>query len=149
HRKQFVLGPEYFGGFPRWRRSEVTGGLRLTSHPDLGVTNAEHSGVALTLLGYLLDPATPTATDAEILTRLATGVAGGDDLFRALEPYGGRYLLIADLGAGTPLLVGDPVGTMQLFYSFAGADVWCAAQPHLLAEHLGLSDDPEALQFMS
>src|SRR5690606_29244322 len=104
-------GPRYYPEFDDWLRTEVAGDLYLTSHPDLNVTTVAEGSVALTLLGYILDPAAPESDDTAILSRLASAVAEGGDLFRQLAPFGGRYLLLVD--AGIPLIVGDPVGTMQ------------------------------------
>ncbi|HZJ09373.1 MAG TPA: hypothetical protein VFD39_06750 [Trueperaceae bacterium] len=146
HRMQFVLGPEFDASFPHWSRIEAASGLRLTSHPDLSVTRVEHRGVTLTLLGYLLDPFAPTATDEEILISLAAQLAYGAELFGSLETLGGRYLLLVD--AGEPLIVGDASGTMQLFHAAVGGERWCAAQPHHLARLLRLREDPEARDFI-
>ena len=146
HRMQFVLGPRYYEGFDNWRRSEIAGGRYLTSHPDLSVTTVAERSVTITLLGYILDPEAPESGNEEILTRLASSLAEGADVFAALAGYGGRYLLVAD--AGAPLIVSDPVGTMQLLYTVVDDEIWCAAQPHLLQELFDLPDDPEALAFM-
>lgn len=145
-RMQFVLGPKQHLVTHGWKASEVAGGLALSSHPDLSVLTATRGSVTLTLLGYLLDPDAPRDGDAEIVGRIAATVAAGGDLFEALAPLGGRYLLIVD--DGEPKVVGDANGTMQLFHATAGGETWCAAQPDLLAELHGFDEDPEATLYI-
>lgn len=102
--------------------------------------------MSVTLLGYLLDPFDPDAGDAQIVARLLKGLGPGrvDDLVRTTETLGGRWVLIADDGARV-WLFHDAIGLRQVFFSdpeLVGS-IWCASQPSLLAETLGLSRDPE------
>ncbi len=167
-RMQYVLGPRPVQVLPSWRSTVVAGGLHLNSHPDLKVTTVEVGDVTLTLLGFLLDPERPGASDRELLDSVAEAVAKGGTPFAALARLGGRYLLIVD--HGTVTVVGDAAGTMQLFFARAeagravqadasidrpgepsgsvGGETWCAAQSDLLAQQLGFGVDPQAVEFI-
>ena len=150
-RRQFILGPRFVEGFPTWRRVQVRPTIRLTVHPDLPVCRVETSGRSVTLLGYVLDPHEPWATDTDILNRLIRRVESGEtrrNLVQLTYPFGGRWILIVDDGRD-PWLFNDPLGYRQVFYTHATAHgVWCASQPGLLAELLDLTIDREALTFI-
>ncbi len=152
-RQQYVLGPRAVEARPTWRSHAVAGGLHLSAHPDLEVTTVSEGAVTLSALGYVLDPDSPGSSNAQVLGRLASAVAAGGDLLRLLRPLGGRYVLLVEDG-GRLWLVGDPAGSLQLFYATgrgpgsAEAELWCAAQPDLLADLLGLEEDPEAVDFI-
>ncbi len=146
-RMQFVLAPRPVAAPAGWVLTPVSGGLCLTSHPDLNVLSVEGEDVSLTLLGYMLDSEAPEASDADILTRLAADWSANADPFALLDPLGGRYLLIARY-AGETSVVGDANGTLQLYFATSGGETWCAAQPDLLAQHLGSSADAEAIDYI-
>src|SRR3990172_5475170 len=69
-RRQFVLGPRFAEGFLTWNRLELTPLLRLAVHPDLPTCTARRGKRSIALLGYILDPDDPGATDADIVNRL-------------------------------------------------------------------------------
>jgi hypothetical protein len=147
-RRQFILGPRFVETLPGWTRVEVRDGLRATVHPDLAVTRVEDGRRALTLFGFLLDPSDPTATDRDVLARLAKRLGEGassSSLVEATHDLGGRWILIVDDGASV-LLLNDAMGMRTVFYTDLSrfAQLWCASQPGLLAETLGLAPDPEA-----
>ncbi len=148
-RKQFILGPRPVEGPEGWRTVKVAGGLWLVAHPELGVLTATSAGLSLTLLGYILDPDAPDASDADIVQDLAESVSAGADLFKRLETLGGRYLLLLARPGHSPLLVGDASGTLSAFYAVAERETWCAAQSDLLADLHGFEPDPEAAEFIA
>lgn len=147
-RRQFILGPRFVEGFPTWQRLVVRPTIQLTVHPDLPVCRVERRGRSVTLLGYVLDPHQPWATDADIVSRLLRHVESGEtrsNLIRLTYPFGGRWILTIDDGRDQ-WLFNDPCGYRQVFYTRATAHgVWCASQPGLLAEALHLSVDQEGL----
>lgn len=145
-RLQFVLGPRPVAAPPGWVVEEVVGGLSLTRHPDLNVVGSCDSGAAITLIGYLLDPDAPRASDSDILARLSATVAADGDLFEALATLGGRYLLIVEKDGVK--LVGDANGSLQVFHASTKGETWCAAQADLLAAELGFTPDPEAAAYI-
>lgn len=107
--------------------------------------------MSVVLLGYILDPDDPPATDADIVNRLLRHLEPGENpntLIRLTYPLGGRWVLIVDDGR-FPWLFNDPCGYRRVFYTQTTSDgCWCASQPGLLAEVLGLEVDPDALAFI-
>ena len=148
-RRQFVLGPRFLEGYPSWRRTELGSSLRLTSHPDLPVTRASGTDVSMVLIGYLLDPFHPADRDSDILGRLLRRMEEGgnrESLIRLTYPYGGRWILIVEAGQDCWLFT-DPCGHRSVFFTVDPQPLWCASQPSMLAELLGLSMDRDALRF--
>ena len=70
HRSQFVLGPRFVEQFPAWHRFSVGEGrgLCLTVHPELKVHVARLREKTIILLGFILDPHNPQATDSDIVS---------------------------------------------------------------------------------
>ena len=150
-RRQFILGPRFVEGFQTWNRLSVRPSICLTTHPDLPAHQARSGDISLLLLGYILDPYRPQATDADIINRLLAYLeAGGtlESLIRLTSPFGGRWILVVDNGQAVSLF-NDPTGYRQVFYSCTGSHgLWCASQPGLLAQVLNLPVDEEALAFI-
>jgi hypothetical protein len=119
-RRQFILGPRFIDAFPAWQRVTVGRDLYLQAHLDLELTQVRRADTELTLLGYMLDP------------------------FRETAWYGGRWALIVDDGQET-ILFNDPSGLRSVVYTDSSySERWCATQPELLRECLGLRVDEEA-----
>jgi len=150
-RRQFVLGPRFVDTLAKWQRIEVKPSVRLTVHPDLPVVHASDGSASIVLLGYMLDPFRARATDADILAELLPKARGGESpraFIRATHALGGRWALVVDNGRDS-WLFHDPCGYRQVFYTTGMSDgPWCASQPGLLAELLGLSLDKEAVSFI-
>ena len=70
YRRQFILGPESLDGFTAWKRTPIRRNLTATTHPDLHVLQLARGMKSLTLLGFILDPDDPDASDQQILDRL-------------------------------------------------------------------------------
>lgn len=146
---QFVLSPLYLDGLPDWQKIDVSEHIKLMAHPGLGVTRAHDGQSSLTLLGYMLDPLQPAASDETILRSMLEHYTSLANLIAASERYGGRWLIIA--GRGDQLaMFGDALGLRQVFYTPNHNDngVWAASQPGMLAECLGLVMSDEANEFI-
>ncbi|MBX3144805.1 MAG: hypothetical protein KF813_13675 [Trueperaceae bacterium] len=148
-RKQFVLGPRPVEEPEGWRAVKIAGGNWLVAHLELGVLTATSDDLSLTLLGYILDPNDPNATDADVVQDLAERVSAGADLFKSLGTLAGRYLLLLARPGHAPLLVGDAAGTLTVFHCRVDGETWCAATADLLADEHGLQPDPEAAAYIS
>src|SRR3990170_5212859 len=149
-RRQFVLGPRFIAGLPNWKRLSVRATINITLHPDLPACQARKGGMSISLLGYILDPYRPQASDADIVERLLSDLEAGRTAEAVIEstyPLGGRWILVVDDGS-TVLLFTDPIGYRQAFYSLAASSVWCGSQPGILAEVLDLRVDPGASAFI-
>jgi hypothetical protein len=149
YRNQFVLGPACVDRLPGWKRYQVAGTLHLTAHPDLNVEQLEHRGQSVVLVGFMLDPDRPAAGNADILRSIAERMADGAQPHESTRDYGGRWILIAGNG-DRAILFNDAAGLRQVFYTneMCSDGFWCASQPGMLAELLGLEMSEEALDFI-
>jgi hypothetical protein len=148
-RRQFILGPAPAQRWPGWRKVSIgSGDLTLLAHPELAVTQAVRGDIELTLLGSLLDPGEPSLDDEAIVTALTEAAETDDRLDAELRRLAGRWALIVARDAERSL-VHDPCGLRQVFYAARPDGVWCASEPGLLADELGLEVDPRAREFLS
>ena len=143
-RRQFVLGPRLLKRCCAWQKAQIGDSLFVQAHPDLELTQVKHREAQLTLLGYLLDPDNPVLGNHEILEQLLFRMKTPDDLFQATYRLGGRWILILDDPCET-ILFHDPGGLRQVFYTDSNSlERWCASQPGIIAEELGLGVDKKA-----
>jgi hypothetical protein len=117
----------------------------------LPVTWAEQDGRSVALLGYVLDPHEPTATDADVVHRLLRWMESDrsrEAFIRQTFAFGGRWILVVDDGSDV-WLFNDPCGYRQVYHTHGSPHgFWCASQPGLLAETLHLAPDGEASRFI-
>lgn len=145
-RRQFVLGPEYVD-YPGWATIEFDRGIRLTVHPDLQRTFTTVGESRALLLGYLIDPVSPSLNDQDILTRLMHDSPTLSTFVHDLNHLTGRFVLIMRSKAFVALFH-DACGLRQVNYYRDGCGaLWCASQPESLAEHLGLEPDADATRY--
>ena len=154
YRRQFVLGPRYLELVPSsWERLMLRDDLFLSAHPELHARRLARGGRSLTLLGYVIDPDHPDADDRAILDRLLDRIQEEDsfrDWVKHTDRLGGRWVMIADHGEELTLLH-DAMGLRQVYFTDVSLtqELWCASQPGILAEALGLQLDPTAVsEFM-
>lgn len=150
YRRQFFLGPRYLDGRTDWTRVAVDGRNLLTVHPDLEVTRVGGPERSITLLGYLLDPENPEATNADILRALLRDASPVEACIESTDGLGGRWALIVHDGRDT-VIFHDAAGQRQVHFAWdaSASAVVAASQPGLIAAALGLARDPAALDFMS
>jgi hypothetical protein len=143
YRRQFVLGPTPIPNLPTWSRLEPEKGTHLAVHPDLPVLMETHQGKTVVLLGYLLDPQEPSWTDKDIIHDLVRRISSADDVIDVLNRHCGRFALIVRVG-GDLRIFHDPGALRQIHYHIdSSGKCWCASQPTILANHLGLSRDED------
>lgn len=144
---QFILGPVYADHLSDWRRVSVADRLKLTLHPALSCTQVRDGDRELTLLGELLDPLAPDATNGDILRTLLTHRTR-TGLLEASARYGGRWLLIAAHGVET-FLFHDALGLRQAFYTdpTLTGGLWVMSQPGIALGMLPLTPDEQALAY--
>lgn len=148
-RRQFVLGPRFLEGFPAWKRIDLGSQLRLTVHPDLPTSRVDEGEDSILLLGFILDPDRPANRDVDIIVGLLRHLEEGgtrESLIRLTDPLGGRWILLVEAGQER-WLFHDPCGHRGVYFTEAPKPLWCASQPGILAEILGLSMDRERLRF--
>jgi hypothetical protein len=145
-RRQFALGPDYLP-LEGWNHYQITDQHRLTVHPELPLQAAKNGENSLLLLGYMIDPYAPEDLELAILNRILARASGIGGIPAELESMSGRYVLIAQFGEQLQLFH-DATGLRQVYYcKDEKGRVWCASQPHTLADHLGLPWDEEVLDY--
>jgi hypothetical protein len=146
---QFLLGPQPVDRLVGWRALAVDEDIRLTVHPGLGLSQVGDARRSLTLLGYLLDPSDPAASDADILQQLLDGFLSVDALIAATAAYGGRWVMVAKRG-DSAWMFGDALGLRQVFFTprHVAGGIWAGSQPGIIADQLGLVMDSEAAAFI-
>ena len=107
--------------------------------------------MSLTLLGFILDPRHPQADDRAILEKLLPEVCSDthpENFLQQLSIYGGRWILIANNGSRVTVFT-DALAQRPVFYTphLTNGEVWCAAQPAIIASILGLEPSRPALEF--
>ena len=150
YRSQFILGPRLVDTFSSWQRLTIRGPWHLTVHPDLNVCCVRHKAKTILLMGFILDPENPQASDRDILNALMPNLVSSTEFFMQTARFGGRWILIVDDGS-TVVLFHDAAGLRQVFYTDIGStqQLWCASQPTMLAEILGLQVDGDAQDFIT
>ena len=145
-----MLGPRPVERLTSWNRYKVGPALHLTAHPALDVTQARGDGLSITLVGFIVDPDTPSLSDAEIVDRMALTARPGISPVDLTARFGGRWLLIIAESEDVRVFA-DPAGLLQMFHTGAEAagPIWAASEPGILAEILGFEIDPEARNFMA
>lgn len=147
---QFILGPRPVEGLFGWQQFQLWDTYYLMAHPSLSVEKAENEKAAAYLIGYMLDPEYPHAkASADILKSLIDRASEGMDIFEAIEPLGGRWVLIFKTPQ-TLKLVHDAAGLRQVYYTDVGqtGELWCASQPKHIARACALNMDQEAVDFI-
>lgn len=146
---QFILGPAFAEQLTDWQRITVGKGLKLTAHPDLACTQATDGGRELTLIGHILDPFAPDATNDEIVRALLEHFTSRSDLIAATDRFGGRWLLVATSAEGS-FIFHDALGLRQAFYTdpIVTGTVWVMSQAGIASEMLSLTPDEQALDYL-
>jgi len=150
HDGQFLLGPLYPDRFEGWQRIAIDNHTKLTAHPDLTTAQVSDKEKSLTLIGCILDPEDPAASNDDILQQLLHRFTGRPVLIKATSGYGGRWLLIATNGP-EKFLFNDALGLRQVFYTNPAdtGSLWAMSQPGIGTEVLLLQPDAAATAFMN
>jgi hypothetical protein len=146
---QFVLGPVIPVAPESWQRIKIDDTTEVAAHPTLGVTQVVDGQKSLTLLGCLLDPLRPEATDSLVLQDLLDKSYSPAELPKATGRLGGRWILICR-DQDQVLLFNDPMGLRQVFHTDPAhtGRVWAFSQPRFAEDLLGLEMDEAALRYM-
>jgi hypothetical protein len=130
-----------------WRRFKLLRGQVLSAHPWLPVCQVQRGALQLTLVGFLLDPHRPAASDSEILNALAARAAGPDDLPRLCDGFGGRWALFAE-SPQRRIVFADAFGLRQVHYGEVRGVRFCASSVPIIAAHFGLTADERGREFL-
>ncbi len=146
---QFILGPAFAEQLTDWQRIAVGRRLKLTAHPDLACTQAKDGDRELTLIGHILDPLAPEATNDAIVRALLHRFTNRESLVAETDRFGGRWLLVAT-SAEESFLFHDALGLRQAFYTdpVVTGVMWVMSQAGLASEMLSLTPDEQALAYL-
>ncbi len=150
YRRQYFFGSNFIEKFPNWNKKEIGYNTFLTFHPDLEFASAKKNNIELFLLGFFFDPNNPNFTNLEILKNILLHNTNFKDIIKATYTLAGRWALIYS-DDKNKFVFNDPAGLRQIFYSMYNDSVWCAAQPHTLANELNcdLDDDPNIQEYIN
>jgi acetyltransferase-like isoleucine patch superfamily enzyme len=151
-RRQFLLGPDFVEQLPHWEKLKIADKLFVTIHPDLNYVHKVSATSSITLLGFILDPDHPEASDNDIIESLLEKLIMGSTLSKLIEStfdFGGRWLLIIIHGSDR-IIFNDACGYRTAYYTdFQHQDeFWCASQPGIFALITDLDPDPQALDYL-
>lgn len=149
YRRQFIFGPSGINDIQSsWNILNINKSYFVATHPDLEVHQANILDKSITLLGFILDPYNPNATNSDIIDNLIYKLDNCDDFHKHIFDYGGRWILIVSDGAKI-IILNDAAGLRQIYYAQSPpGSIWCASQAGLLAEVLHFGIDKEAFEFM-
>lgn len=149
YRRQYFIGPKFVDRFKFWNKIKIGENLHITAHPDLTVTIAKKGEMELALLGFMFDSENYKANNNDILNNIITDSNSFEEIVKATNRYAGRWILIYTNNNEIKLLH-DPAGLRQIFYCNNNSEIWCSAQPHILAELLGKRkrQDKDLLSFL-
>lgn len=142
YRRQFVVGPRTIPEFQHWLKMQIGESLHLSCHPHLNTATSRSGPRAIVMLGHVMDPEHPHATDADILDSLLAESESYVAFERATGRLSGRWLMFVQIGNDLRLYP-DAAGSKSTFYVADRPDLglWAATQPRLLAPFLGLKAD--------
>ena len=146
---QFMLGPFFMQERCGWHQLPLSHSLKLTLSPELSSSSVKEGSRSLTVIGSILDPHHPAASDAEILKDLMCRFSSIETLTESTAKFGGRWVMIAIFNEHA-WLFHDALGLRQVFYTDKGSTgaVWSMSQPSIAGELLRFDCDPAALGFM-
>src|SRR6266568_5010434 len=145
---QFVLGPEFVKAFPSWQRVVLGHTWCVTAHPNLNICQQGQNDNWIALLGFILDPENPEATDTEIIENLLSMISAFSYFLECIDRFGGRWVIVLYDGLSTKLFH-DACGSRQVFHTDGNLPLWCASEPELIADIMRLEVDQEADDFIT
>lgn len=150
YRRQFFLSPRYIENLPAWKRVKINENYFLTIHPDLDSIHIQKDNTQVIALGFLLDPYNPDYNDEQIINNLLEKSDAFQSLVKNTYHLSGRWIIIY-INNNDVQLFHDAAGSRQIFYCFHESGVWCASQPHTIAQELDIakSDNPDLLKFIN
>jgi len=138
YRRQYLLAPCRIDCFNNWKQIQISKDYFLATHPDLPVTSVHCPNKSIYLLGYIIDPYKPDFDDSQIMQEIVTKSKTADDVFVNIADKCGRFVIIVKTENDFRIF-SDACGLRQVFYhSDKNKSVWCASQPHIIAQQLGI-----------
>ena len=147
YRRQFVLSPKELNDYSAWDKYYLLDKYVLYAHPDLVQTEHADRKKRIILLGDMYDPMNKTYNNLDIISR----VIKNDNLNKIIEStfqYAGRFAIIVVIDS-LVYIFNDASASRKVFYTTENESVWCASQPHVLAEYCNIpkTENKKALSF--
>jgi len=92
YRNQFILGSFFIEELTSWKRIKINSSLHLNVHPNLNTYQAVYENKSITLLGFILDPNNPQASDSDIINGLLHDFSNCNTFFEHTYDFGGRNI---------------------------------------------------------
>lgn len=138
YRRQYIVAPHPIDSFRNWKQIRLSKDYVLTTHPDLPVIVAKCQDKSIYLLGYIIDPYNPYFDDSQVMESVIDKSKTADDVFANIADKCGRFVIVVKMGNDFRIF-SDTCGLRQVFHHVDQRNsVWCASQPHLIAEQLGM-----------
>jgi len=138
YRRQYFLGPRPVELPGNWKTVQIAKDYILSFQEDLSVTSVSSQNKSIHLLGYIIDSKNPFFDDEHILISIIDKSKTPDEVFENLVDKCGQFVVILIMG-DTFRIFSDACGLRPVFYHRDNDNrIWCASQPHLIANNLGL-----------
>jgi hypothetical protein len=119
-----------------WTATATTRWSCLTRTGDAVHAVVGPGGPDLVLIGYIIDPAGPSATDADILRSLRAGYEGPGSITAGLHGLSGRFVLLVD-AADETYVFHDACGLRAVYHQRTDQGPVIASDPAVLVHLLG------------
>ena len=142
-KRQFILGESLPTLSRNWINQKVGNHYFLSYHPDLEFAQVRNNYIELTLLGFILDPYQPEASNVDILNKILSKDHLTIDIPQHTISFGGRWILFVTSESDT-FAISDPCGLRSIFYGVTKQNnLWCGSSPTILSKELNVevSDD--------
>ncbi|MCD4683498.1 MAG: hypothetical protein K8R86_09475 [Bacteroidales bacterium] len=147
YRRQFVLSPNEISDRPGWTKYVISDKYNLYAHPDLVQTEYSEGNKRIILLGDMYDPINKSYNNHDIISRVLKNKSL-NDIIESTFQYAGRFAIIVTIDSSV-YIFNDASASRKVFYTTETGSIWCASQPHVLAEYCNIpkTKNEKALQF--
>lgn len=114
-RRQFIVTNKE-NKIDNWQELSLFDDKKLYAHPDLKVLDTRVDDKHVIMLGFIIDPDNPSASDADIVDHLATYSLSAEDFRNNTLSLTGRWVLFF-LTAREKIVINDPATARSIYYS--------------------------------
>jgi len=139
-RRQFLLTPDTCSSLGHWQHIQV-GLFHLYAHPDvqLSTVTSADANVAVSLVGYIIDPDHPQRSNTDILDTIANFADSAEKISDYMCSVSGRFVLILNTEKET-LLFHDPCGLRTVYYTQYEGKTFVGSEPNILKQVIPLME---------
>lgn len=107
--------------------------LVIYAHRTLNVTVAGRGSVKISLIGFIIDPSDPEASNDRIVSNLVAECPKYEKFLQAIECFTGRYVLIYKNELSF-IIAGDACHLRQIYYGRINDSIVCTSSPKLFLD---------------